>query len=116
MVAMSCPCCGSHELNATGMEEYQCAHCGTRFRLLHPSTGFVNVVLMQTGNKQIQVIQALREISTQEATIKIFDLVTAKRLTDHPPCVIAANVLPEVGEHVKARLEKAGATVELRPC
>jgi len=76
---------------------------------------FVDVVLVQTGKKPINVIQALREVSSTEATIENIDLATAKRLTDATPSVVVPNVTSEVGERVKARLEKAGATVELKP-
>jgi ribosomal protein L7/L12 len=78
-------------------------------------TLFVDVVLVQAGKKQINVIQALREVSSTENTIKLLDLATAKRLTDTTPCVVVPNVPSEVGERVKVRLEKAGATVELKP-
>jgi hypothetical protein len=41
--------------------------CGLSFMLTHAHTDFVNVVLVQTGKKQIDVIQVLREITTTEA-------------------------------------------------
>ena len=76
---------------------------------------FVDVVLVQTGKKPINVIQALSEVSSTDPTIENIDLATAKRLTDATPSVVVPNVTSEVGERVKARLEKAGATVELKP-
>jgi large subunit ribosomal protein L7/L12 len=83
--------------------------------LTQTQTGFVDVVLVQAGKDTINVIQALREITTRETVLEMLDLATAKRLVEATPCVAARNVALEVGERVKARLEKAGATVELKP-
>ena len=115
MEALKCPSCGSSDLSQLSSAEFRCLHCGTGFVLTHGKTGFVDVVLVQTGKKSIEVIQALREVSTKENTIKVIDLAMAKRLTDGEPCVVVPNVPSDVGERVKARLEKAGATVELKP-
>lgn len=78
-------------------------------------TPFVDVVLVQAGKKKINVTVALREITTKEKVLEMMDSARAKHLTDATPCVVAPNVPLEVGERVKARLEKAGATVELKP-
>ena len=78
-------------------------------------TNFVDVVLVQSGKKKINVTLALREITTREKVLEMMDLARAKRLTDATPCVVAPNVSLEVGERVKAWLERAGATVELKP-
>ena len=78
-------------------------------------TQFFDVVLVQAGNKKIDVIMALRDATTKETSIKMIELSTAKQFVDAAPCVIANTVTQEVGERVKLRLEKAGATVELRP-
>ena len=115
METLKCPRCGSDSLNQMGPADYKCPACGTSFRLTDVSTGFVDVVLVQTGKKPIDVIHALREVSTKGTTLKMFDLATAKRLTETPPCVVVSNVSLEVGERFKAALEKAGATVELKP-
>jgi ribosomal protein L7/L12 len=115
MEALKCPSCGSSDLNQLVPAEYKCLHCGTSFMLTHIQTGFVDVVLVQAGKKKTDVILALREITTRETVLEMIDLATAKRLTDATPCVVAPNVALEVGERVKARLEKAGATVELKP-
>jgi len=79
------------------------------------STGFVDVVLVQAGNKKTQVILALREATTKETTVKMVDLAMAKQLTDATPCVVVPNVPLAVGERIKTALERAGATVELKP-
>jgi len=76
---------------------------------------FVDAVLVEAGEKKINVITALREITTKETALEMLDLARAKQLTDATPCIVASNVTLEVGERVKARLEKAGATVELKP-
>ena len=79
------------------------------------SADFVDVVLVQTGSKKTQVILALREATTKETIVKMIDLAMAKQLTDSPPCVVVPNVPRAVGERIKAALERAGATVELKP-
>jgi ribosomal protein L7/L12 len=72
-------------------------------------------MLFQAGRKPIDVVLALREATTRETSLQMLDLATAKRLTDSPPCVVVPNVRMDVGERIKARLEKAGAAVELKP-
>lgn len=115
MKALKCPSCGSSDLNQLSSSEYRCLYCGTGFMLTQAQTGFVDVVLVQAGPKKTDVILALREITTTETILETIDLARAKRLTDTTPCVVAPNLPLEVGERVKARLEKAGATVELKP-
>ena len=115
MEALNCPGCGSNDLNQLGPAEYKCAHCGTGFVLTQTKTGFVDVVLVQAGKKEIDVIMALREITTKESVLEMMDLARAKQLIKSAPSVVAPNVSSDVGERVKARLEKAGATVELKP-
>lgn len=115
METLKCPSCGSTDLNRLEPAEYKCLHCGTGFVLTRAETGFVDVVLVQAGKKKIDVIMALREVTTKEPTIEMMGLAMAKRLTNSPPCVVVPNLSLEVGERVKARLEKAGATVELKP-
>jgi len=105
--ALKCPCCGSPNLEKVNFE-YKCPHCGTRFTLAHAPTTFVDVVLTQTGSKQIYVIKALREVTD-------LDLAAAKRATDTPPAIVARGVALAKGEAIKAELERAGATVELKP-
>ena len=76
---------------------------------------FVDVVLTDAGRNKTAVILAIREVTTTETILELVDLATAKRLTDSTPCVVVPNVPSEVGERVKASLEKAGAAVELKP-
>ncbi len=115
MEKLMCPSCGSNELTLSGTAEYQCAHCGTRFTLMRAPAGLVNVVLQDTGKKQIQVIQAMLELYNKEVSLTKLDLVKAKQLTDHPPSVIAYSVQIDVAERIKERLEKLGAVVEFKP-
>jgi len=77
-------------------------------------TLFVDVILVDAGKNKINVIQALREITTRENALEMLDLARAKHLVDTTPCVIAPNVISEIGERVKLLLEKAGATIELK--
>jgi ribosomal protein L7/L12 len=115
METLKCPSCGSSDLNQLSPAEYKCAYCGTGFILTRAETGFVDVVLVQAGKKKINVIQALREVTTRETVLEMLDLARAKHLVDATPSVVAPNVPSEVGERVKAKLEKEGATVELKP-
>lgn len=75
---------------------------------------FVDVVLVDPGMDKIKVIQALREISTQEQVLELLDLARAKQLVESTPCIVAPNVTSVVGDRVRAILEKAGASVKLK--
>jgi ribosomal protein L7/L12 len=76
---------------------------------------FVDVVLTNAGRHKTAVILACREATTTETILELVDLAAAKRLTDSTPCVVVPNVPFDLRERVKASLEKAGATVELKP-
>jgi large subunit ribosomal protein L7/L12 len=76
---------------------------------------FVDVVLVDAGQKKTDVVLGVREVTFTENSLKSMDLATTRQLVDAAPCVIFSNVTQQVGERVKARLEKAGATVELKP-
>jgi ribosomal protein L7/L12 len=115
MEALKCPSCGSNDLNELSPGDYKCLFCGTGFVITTPKTGFVDVVLVQTGGKRIDVIKALRDITCDEKSLKMLDLTSAMRLADNTPGVVAANVTEEVGQRVITRLEKVGAVVELKP-
>jgi ribosomal protein L7/L12 len=75
----------------------------------------VDVVLVDAGTKTTDVVLALREVTTREPVVELLDLQMAKRRVDSTPCVAVPNVPIEVGDRIKERLEKAGATVELKP-
>jgi ribosomal protein L7/L12 len=75
----------------------------------------VDVVLVDAGTKTTDVVLALREVTTREPVVELLDLQTAKRRVDSTPCVAVPNVPSDVGDRIKERLERAGATVELKP-
>jgi large subunit ribosomal protein L7/L12 len=66
-----------------------------------------DVVLEDAGASKIKVIKAVREITG-------LGLKDAKDLTDSAPKAIKEGVSKEDAEEMKAKLEEAGATVELK--
>jgi large subunit ribosomal protein L7/L12 len=65
------------------------------------------VVLKEAGAKKIQVIKAVREVTT-------LGLKEAKDLVDNAPGNVKEGVAKEEAEAVKKKLEEQGATVELK--
>lgn len=65
------------------------------------------VVLKDAGQAKIQVIKALREITG-------LGLKEAKNITDKPGATVKENVKKVEADEMKAKLEAAGATVELK--
>ena len=66
-----------------------------------------DVVLASTGDKKIQVIKAIREITKK-------GLAESKELADKVPSVLLEGASKEDAEKAKKALEDAGATVELK--
>ncbi len=66
-----------------------------------------DVVLADIGGKKIQVIKALREVTT-------LGLKEAKELVDGAPNTIREGAPKQEAEQIKAKLEEQGATVELK--
>ena len=66
-----------------------------------------NVVLASAGDKKINVIKAVREATG-------LGLKEAKELVDGAPAAVKENVAKAEAEELKAKLEEAGATVELK--
>ncbi|MHC6223694.1 50S ribosomal protein L7/L12 [Pseudomonas sp. X10] len=66
-----------------------------------------NVVLTAAGDKKVNVIKAVREITG-------LGLKEAKEKVDGAPAVIAEGVSKEAAEDAKKKLEEAGAAVELK--
>ena len=66
-----------------------------------------NVVLKDAGSNKIAVIKVVREATG-------LGLKEAKDLVDGAPKTIKENVAKEEAEAMKAKLEEAGATVELK--
>ncbi len=67
----------------------------------------VSVVITSHGDKKIQVIKTVREITG-------LGLKEAKDLVDNSPKPIKENIEKEEAEKIKAQLEEAGAVVELK--
>ncbi|HHV15107.1 MAG TPA: 50S ribosomal protein L7/L12 [Gelria sp.] len=66
-----------------------------------------DVILTAIGEKKINVIKAVRELTT-------LGLKEAKALVDEAPNPVKEKVSKEEAEEVKAKLEEAGATVEIK--
>ena len=64
-------------------------------------------VLTEVGGKKIQVIKAVREVTS-------LGLKEAKDVVDSAPSNVKENVSKEEAESIKAKLEAQGATVELK--
>ncbi len=67
----------------------------------------VSVILKEVGPSKVAVIKAVRELTG-------LGLVEAKGLVDGAPSAVKEAVSPEVAEEVKAKLEEAGAVVEIK--
>ncbi|MCB5230709.1 MAG: 50S ribosomal protein L7/L12 [Candidatus Cloacimonas sp.] len=65
------------------------------------------VVLTNAGEKKIQTIKAIREITQ-------LGLKEAKDLVDGAPKEVAENVSKEEADKIKQQLEEAGASVEIK--
>ena len=66
-----------------------------------------DVVLSSTGDKKIQVIKVVRAITG-------LGLKEAKDLVDSAPKPVKEGVAQDEADQIKAQLEEAGATVELK--
>src|SRR5690606_34561567 len=66
-----------------------------------------DVVLTSAGDKKIQVIKVVRGL-------KGLGLKEAKDLVDNAPKPVKEGVSKEEAEEIKAKLEEAGATVEVK--
>ena len=66
-----------------------------------------NVVLEAAGEKKIQVIKVVREVTS-------LGLKEAKDLVDNAPGTVREGVSKEEAAQIKAKLEEQGATVSLK--
>ena len=66
-----------------------------------------NVMLLEAGEKKVNVIKAVRELTG-------LGLKEAKAVVDGAPGVVKEGVSKEEGEAAKKALEEAGAKVELK--
>ncbi len=67
-----------------------------------------DVVLTGAGDKKIQVIKAVRELNSS------LGLKEAKDLVDNAPKAVVEGVNKEKADEAKAKLEGAGASVEVK--
>ena len=65
------------------------------------------VVLKDVGSKKIQVIKAVREVTS-------LGLKEAKAVVDSAPSNVKEDITKDEAESIKAKLEEQGATVELK--
>ena len=66
-----------------------------------------DVILSSHGDKKIQVIKAVREITA-------LGLKEAKELVDGAPQAVKSGVTKEEADEIKAKLEEQGALVEIK--
>ncbi len=66
-----------------------------------------DVVLTSVGDKKIQVIKVVRELTS-------LGLKEAKELVDSAPKAVKTDISREEADTVKAKLEEQGATVEIK--
>jgi large subunit ribosomal protein L7/L12 len=66
------------------------------------------VVITSSGDQKLAVIKAVREIKQD------LGLMDAKKLVDNPPSELLVDAKKEDAEAAKAKLEAAGAKVELK--
>lgn len=66
-----------------------------------------DVILASCGEKKIQVIKVVREITS-------LGLKEAKALVDEAPKPVKEGVTKQEAEEIQSRLQEAGATVELK--
>jgi large subunit ribosomal protein L7/L12 len=66
-----------------------------------------DVILVSTGDKKIQVIKVVRELTS-------LGLKEAKELVDGAPKPVKTGVAKEEADSIKAKLEEQGAKVEIK--
>jgi large subunit ribosomal protein L7/L12 len=66
-----------------------------------------DVILTGTGDKKIQVIKVIRELTG-------LGLKEAKAVADEAPAPVKEGAAKDEADQMKAKLEEAGATVELK--
>lgn len=67
----------------------------------------VTVTLKEIGGSKVGVIKAVREITG-------LGMMEAKKLVDSAPVAIKENIKPEEADEIKAKLQDAGAVVEVK--
>jgi len=79
---------------------------GTAAEEVEEKTAF-DVILTSIGDKKIQVIKAVREVTS-------LGLKEAKELVEGAPKAVKSGVPKEEAETMKKRLEESGATIEIK--
>jgi large subunit ribosomal protein L7/L12 len=82
------------------------AQAGAAVPEVEEKTSF-DVILSSAGEKKIQVIKVVRELTS-------LGLKEAKDLVDGAPKPVKTGVSKEEAEAIKAKLEEQGATVEIK--
>ena len=82
------------------------AAAGTAAPEVEEKTSF-DVILSAAGEKKIQVIKVVRELTS-------LGLKEAKDLVDGAPKPVKTGISKEEAESIKAKLEEQGATVEIK--
>lgn len=67
----------------------------------------VTVTLKEVGGSKVGVIKVVRELTG-------LGMMEAKKLVDTLPATIKENIKPEEAEEIKAKLQEAGAVVEVK--
>lgn len=67
----------------------------------------VTVTLKEVGGSKVGVIKVVREITG-------LGMMEAKKLVDSVPAPLKENIKPEEAEEIKAKLQEAGAVVEVK--
>lgn len=80
---------------------------GTAAPVAEEEKSSFDVILSAAGDKKIQVIKAVRELTS-------LGLKEAKELVDTAPKPVKTGVSKEEAESIKAKLEEQGASVELK--
>jgi len=81
-------------------------HYGVSAPVVEEKTEF-DVVLKAAGDKKINVIKAVREVTS-------LGLKEAKDLVESAPATIKEGVSKDEAESVKKKFEEAGATIEIK--
>jgi len=79
---------------------------GAAVAVVEEKTAF-DVILAAAGDKKIQVIKVVREITS-------LGLKEAKDLVEAAPKLVKAGVTKDESEAIKKKLEESGATVEIK--
>ncbi len=90
----------------TAIKEMRVMDLAALSKALQEQTSF-DVMLVSAGDKKIQVIKAVREVTT-------LGLKEAKDLVDNAPQPIKEGVTKEEAAALKAKFEEQGATVEIK--